>query len=244
MDRFIRTQLLLGEEAFEVLQHGAVTVVGVGAVGGYAVEALARSGIKRIRIVDFDTVAPSNINRQLLALETTINRRKIDLATKRIQAINSECVVEALPLFCRDDTIETILSPAPDLLIDAIDSLNPKCGLLQHAWQKGIPTISSMGAAMRTDPACVKTGDLFSSTGCPLARHVRRRLRHRGIEKGITCVYSTEKVAFDFSEKSREEFEDQGRARHILGSLPTIPGIFGLTIANRAILHLSGIKPL
>lgn len=244
MERFIRTQQLLGYEQFKRLQSRSVTVVGLGAVGGYAVEGLVRAGIERLRIVDFDTVQPSNINRQLLALETTLGQKKVELAKERILAINSECRVEALPLFAGEETLDRILEPAPDLLIDAIDSLNPKTQLLSGAYGKDIPIISSMGAALRTDPALIRSGDLFSSSNCPLAKHLRKRLRRRGVGEGILCVYSTEKIDFSYEKPLDEEktgetpHSDRGRERNVLGSLPTITGIFGLTIANLAIMQL------
>ncbi len=244
MDKFIRTRQLVGEKAFAILRTKKVTVIGLGAVGGYALEGLARAGIEEFRLIDFDRIEASNINRQILALETSIGRKKTELAAERVKAINSSCKVEVLELFCRGQNLQQILDPIPDLVVDAIDSLNPKTELLQTASRQNIPIISSMGAALRTKPETITCGDLFRSKGCPLARHLRRRLRRRGIVKGISCVYSTEAIAFDFSQQQPEEVEGLGRARNILGSLPTITGIFGLTIANRAILHLTGIKPL
>ncbi len=244
MERFIRTIRLLGEERFQLLQEKMVTVVGLGAVGGYAVEGLARAGIRRLRLVDFDTIQPSNLNRQIIALETTIGRLKAEVARERVLAINTNCRVEALPLFAGEDSLKEILSPEPDLLIDAIDALNPKTQLLMEAYQRGIPTISSMGAALRTDPTVIRAGDLFATSGCPLAKHLRKRLRKRGVGEGITCVFSTEKIDFDYQlpeEKSKAcetPHADRGRQRNVLGSLPTITGIFGLTIANLAIMRL------
>lgn len=255
MERFARTMRLLGEEKFRILQSQSVTVVGLGAVGGYVVEGLVRAGIQNLRIVDFDTIQPSNLNRQIIALETTVGLPKANVARDRVLAINSECKVEAMEVFAGEETLEQILSPKPDLLIDAIDSLNPKTQLLHQAYLEKIPTISSMGAALRTDPACIRSGDLFDTRSCPLAKHLRKRLRKRGVGTGISCVYSTEKIDFDY--KGHDEvpgvpaigetpFSDRGRRRNILGSLPTITGIFGLTIANMAILQLSrqtGEKP-
>ncbi len=246
MDRFIRTRRLLGEERFKLLQSRMVTVVGLGAVGGYVVEGLVRAGIRHLRIVDHDTIQPSNINRQLLALETTLGRPKAEVAKERILAINSECRVEALQIFAGEETLSQILQPRPDLLIDAIDSLNPKCQLLQGAYLSKIPVISSMGAALRTDPTLIRSGDLFTTSNCPLAKHLRKRLRNRGVGAGISCVYSVEKI--DFAYELPEEdgavvgetpYADRGRQRNVLGSLPTVTGIFGLTIANQAIMRLS-----
>jgi tRNA A37 threonylcarbamoyladenosine dehydratase len=234
---------MLGDQNFEELQKKSVTIVGLGAVGGYVLEGLVRAGVLSLRLCDFDTVEPSNINRQLLALETTIGRSKVDLARERALSINSEAHVEALEVFATEETLDQILDPRPDLLIDAIDSLNPKTQLLYTAYMRGIPIISSMGAALRTDPAFIRSGDLFATRNCPLARHLRQRLRRRGITEGIPCVYSTEPVNFDFSKGSCEVAALQGgrgRQRNILGSLPTVTGIFGLTIANEAIYFLSG----
>ncbi len=248
MDRFTRTRQLLGNRKFHHLQSKKVTLVGLGAVGGYALEGLIRAGISEMRLVDFDTVQPSNINRQILALENTLGKPKVEAARERGLAINPHCRIEALQLFAGEETLDEILSPPPDLLIDAIDSLNPKSQLLTTAFRLGIPIISSMGAALRTDPLLIKTGDLFDTTGCPLARHLRKRLRKRNVIRGISCVYSTEKINFDYK-KAQEDtgeniigetpFADRGRKRNNLGSLPTITGIFGLIIANMAILRLS-----
>ncbi len=240
--QFTRTEQLLGKDAFARLQQKKVTIVGLGAVGSYVLEALARAGVGAIRLVDFDVVEVSNINRQLLAFHNTIGHNKADLAAERIYRINPLCKTETLNLFCTESTLSEILTPAPDILIDAIDALNPKTGLLQQAVEQQIPLISSMGAALRTDPSQIRSGDLFSSSGCPLARHLRRRLRRRGITQGIACVYSTEKMDIDFTTQLPQKIEGTGRARNILGSLPTIPGIFGLIIANMAILYLSGKK--
>jgi tRNA threonylcarbamoyladenosine dehydratase len=245
MERFARIRLFLGEERFKKLQASSVTVVGLGAVGGHVVEGLARAGISRLRLVDFDTVQPSNINRQILALESTIGRPKVEVARERVLEINSSCEVEALQIFADEETVQDILSPAPDLLIDAIDSLNPKVQLLTAAYHRRIPILSSMGAALRTDPAKILFGDLFSTRKCPLARRLRKRLRHNGIEGGIECIYSTEEVEFDYRPPERDNlsansFSGRGRARRTLGSLPTLTGIFGLCLANRAILRLAG----
>ncbi|MGB3209357.1 MAG: tRNA threonylcarbamoyladenosine dehydratase [Desulforhopalus sp.] len=248
MDRFIRTLRLLGEERFQLLQSKTVTVVGLGAVGGYVVEGLVRAGISHLRVVDFDTIQPSNLNRQILALETTLGRQKAEVARERVLAINSDCHIEALHIFAGDDTLDQILDPQPDLLIDAIDSLNPKTQLLHEAYLRRIPIISSMGAALRSDPTLIRSGDLFTSSNCPLAKHLRKRLRRRGVEEGISCVYSIEKIDFSYQLPEEETkagetpYADRGRQRNVLGSLPTITGIFGLTIANQAIMELSRIN--
>jgi len=244
MERFSRTRCFLGEKKFNLLQQAMVTIVGLGAVGGYAAEGLARAGIGRLRLVDFDTIQPSNINRQILALESSIGLAKVDVAKERINLINPQCQVEPLLLFAAEETLDDILSPTPDILIDAIDSLNPKIQLLAGAHKRKIATFSSMGAALRTDPSKIKTGDIMTSNHCPLAKHVRNRLRRQGIEGGIHCIYSTEQVEFTYqgpekTEQPASPYEDRGRKRNVLGSLPTITGIFGLTLANEVILHLT-----
>ncbi len=242
MQRFSRTRLLIGEAAFQHLQASHVAVVGLGAVGGYALEGLARAGIGRFTLVDFDVVQPTNINRQILALESTIGRRKTDIAEQRVRDINPACRVEALDLFVDRKSLPEILERQPDLIIDAIDSLNPKVQLLCAAHASAIPTFSSMGAALRTDPRSIRVADLARTDHCPLAKRIRKRLRREGIVSGITCVYSTEPVTFDFSqidaEQPAERAIERGRERNTLGSLPTITAIFGLTLANEVIQRL------
>ncbi|MEN8199893.1 MAG: tRNA threonylcarbamoyladenosine dehydratase [Thermodesulfobacteriota bacterium] len=245
MERFSRTRCFLGDEKFTRLQQAMVTIVGIGAVGGYAAEGLARAGVGHLRLVDFDTIQPSNINRQILALDSSIGQPKVAAAQERINLINPGCRVEPLQLFAAEETLDEILSPPPDVLIDAIDSLNPKIQLLAGAHHRNIPTYSSMGAALRTDPAKITSGDIMGSSHCPLAKHVRNRLRRQGIDGGIQCVYSTEQVEFDYQGPEEggppaSPYEDRGRKRNVLGSLPTITGIFGLILANEVLLHLTG----
>jgi len=225
--KLLRISRFLGEEAVDSLENKFVVVVGVGAVGSYCLEALARSGIGTFRIVDFDRVEYSNINRQLIALESTINCLKVDVAMKRIHDIEHETKVEALPLFVNENTIDEIFAPLdgkkPDLIIDAIDSVPSKCLLLSQAYQRGFPIVSSMGAALRKDPSLVRTGDLMDTWGCPLAKQVRTQLRKQGIGRGIDVVFSPEVVEFTYGQDGNKK---------VLGSLPTITGIFGLTLAH------------
>lgn len=243
-ERFTRIIQLIGEEKFARIQESHVTIVGLGAVGGHAMEALGRAGIGNIRLVDFDNIQPSNINRQILALTTNLGRKKVQEAATRLAAINPQCRTEPLELFAAEESMEKILSPPTEIVIDAIDSLNPKVQLLVSAYQARIPIISSMGAALRTDPSKIRTGDIFDSQSCPLAKHVRKRLRRRNVGRGIHCVYSLEKVEFTYEmgdpEENAPQEADRGRRRNILGSLPTLTGIFGLHIANHVILHLAG----
>lgn len=249
MARFSRTRSFLGEEGFQRLQQSRVTIVGLGAVGGHVAEGLARAGIGNLRLVDFDTIHLSNINRQIMALETTLGQLKVEAARERITLINPIVQVEALPLFADAASAERILTPAPDMLVDAIDSLNPKAQLLGAAYFAGIPVISSMGAALRSDPTLIRRADLMDTRSCPLAKRLRQRLRRSGVERGISCVFSTEPVSWHFdddplaNDEDEAPFNDRGRTRRHLGSLPTLTGIFGLIIANAVILRISGYHP-
>ena len=234
---FGRTKALLGEEKFARLQNAKVMIVGLGAVGGYALEALARAGVGHLLLVDFDRVEESNINRQILALTSTVGRKKSEVAAARVRDINPACEVTVRDMFVNADNL-------PDLVIDAIDSLNPKCGLIEALQQRGIPFISSMGAALKTDPSKIRLQTLDQTRNCPLARFVRKRLKRRGcrLDK-IVCVSSDEAVSVPESALFMEDKpSDGGRRRHTMGSLPTVTAVFGLTIANEAILRLSGYK--
>ena len=244
MHRFTRTQLLVGERCFTQLQSAHVAVVGLGAVGGYAVEGLARAGIGKLTLVDFDEIQVSNINRQIYALESTLGKPKAVVARDRVLDINPKCAVSSLNLFADEQTISQIIEEKPDILIDAIDSLNPKIQVLKVSYAAGITTLSSMGAALRTDPSMIRIDDISRTRHCPLARHVRKRLRKFDIEQGITCVYSTEQVRFEYEQPEPRDsllpHADRGRERCTLGSLPTLTALFGLTLANKAIMILIG----
>ncbi len=239
--RFSRIERMTGADGLQRLQASFVVVVGLGAVGSYAVEGLARAGVGHLRLVDFDEIRPSNINRQLYALSSTVGLAKTDVAAARVRDINPDCLIEAIRCFFDDTTADSVLGGPPSLVIDAIDSVSPKTHLLAEAMRRGIPVISSMGAALRTDPGLVRTGPLSEVTGCPLARLIRKRLRKRGIGVDIPCIYSTESVddlpdgAVSDGADTSEETLLRGRPRRTLGSLPTLTGIFGLTAANLAI---------
>ncbi|OQA29264.1 MAG: tRNA threonylcarbamoyladenosine dehydratase [Verrucomicrobia bacterium ADurb.Bin345] len=241
--RFRRTELLLGKAALNRLRDAHVTVVGLGAVGSYAVETLARAGIGHFRLVDFDRVQPSNINRQLLALESTLGRSKVELARERVLGINPLCEVEALEVFADAATRPAILAPPCDAIIDAIDSVGPKTGLLADAVRAGIPLIvSSMGAALRTDPSAIRTDDISNTAQCRLAQKIRKRLRRHGISKGIRCVFSTEPAQGESAapeEAAEESGLQRGRKRKPLGSLSTMTGIFGMLAAHEVIISIA-----
>lgn len=234
--RFARTELLLGRAALERLAAARVAVVGLGAVGSYALEGLARTGIGHLRVVDFDVVRPSNINRQLYALESTLGRPKVELARERILDINPACDVEAVSLFAERNSHARILAPPLDVVIDAIDSVGPKVGLIAAAVKAGIPIVSSMGAARRMDPLAVRVGDISETDVCPLARFMRRRLKRQGVASGVRCVYSVEPVSDAIAEpEPGEDAMDRGRKRKPLGSYACLTGVFGLVAAREAL---------
>jgi len=242
-ERFRRIEMMIGAEGLARLQAARVTVVGLGAVGSYATEALARAGVGHLRLIDHDLVRESNINRQLYALTSTLGWPKVEVAAERVRDINPDCEVEPLRLFVHVETLDEALSGPPDLVIDAIDSYAPKLELLSAALTRGVPLISSMGAALRTDPSRIKVGLLAETEVCPLARRLRKGLRQRGLEPTMPCVYSDEPAdaAKVFAPEELGEGElDRGRQRRALGSLPTLTGIFGLTVANEAIRQLVG----
>ena len=242
--RFARTQMLLGEDGLNKLKNSKIMIVGLGAVGGYVLEALARSGVGNFILVDFDKFEESNINRQILALSETIGLKKTEVAKQRVFSINPNANVDVIDMFVNNDTIDELLKNNPDFVVDAIDALNPKCCLMQALTEKNIPFISSMGAALKTDTSKIKFGNLSNSKNCSLAKFVRKRLRKRGVDiSKIKCVWSEEQINLpDNAIELEESQKENGRIRHTLGSLPTITAIFGLTIANKLILEISAYK--
>ncbi len=242
--QFVRTEALLGSEGFARLRDAFIVVAGMGAVGSYAAESLVRAGAHNLRVVDFDVISESNINRQLFALHSTLGGKKVDVARDRLLDINPQCSIDNLDLFIREESLDQVFAGNPDIIIDAIDSLNPKVSLMHGAVVRGLTIISSMGAALRTDPTKIEVCDLAKSKNCPLARRVRKRLRRVGVSKGIDCVYSYEDLPENYREYLMTEditpCTGQGRKRNALGSLSTITGIFGLTLANLAIKKIAG----
>ncbi|MHB9134252.1 MAG: tRNA threonylcarbamoyladenosine dehydratase [Armatimonadota bacterium] len=239
---FGRTELLIGEEGLRRLQAARFAVFGLGGVGSFAVEALARSGVGYLRLVDFDRVGSSNFNRQLYALRSTEGMTKIAVATERLRDINPELVVDAREAFFHADSADTLLESPLDFVIDAIDSLGPKCELLAQCVERGIPVISAMGAAARTDPTALRYGAIWDTEGCPLARKVRHALRKRGITLPVPVVYSTEPPRDTFApEELGEQSElyfQRGRRRRVLPSMGMLPGMVGLMAANYAVQHV------
>ena len=241
--RFSRTKLLLGESAVQKLADASVAVFGLGGVGSYAVEALARAGIGHLRLVDFDEIKHSNFNRQLYALETTVGRKKVDVAAERIAQINPGCIVDKQHVFADASAMPDLLVPPLDVVIDAIDSLSSKVALLSAAHRLGTPTITCMGASTRLDPFSVRVGDIAESNMCPLARMVRKKLHARGVFKGIRCVYSVETAdTVRASETAEPENFVRGRPRPSLGSISYLPAMFGLLAAREAIKIITRIN--
>jgi tRNA A37 threonylcarbamoyladenosine dehydratase len=233
MNRFDRTEILLGPEGMRRLKDAHVTVCGLGAVGSYAVEALARAGVGHLRIVDYDRVNITNINRQLFALTSTLDIKKSEVAERRIRDINPDCAVEVFDTYIDEHSNPLIMDGRVDVMIDAIDSLSAKVHLIANAWRKGIPVISSMGAAGRLDAGAVVVADLSETHTCPLARFVRRRLHRQEIFTGVRCVFSTE-VAM--KKRADDQIPHDGqRKAPVLGSISYVTAIYGLRAAAEAI---------
>lgn len=253
-DIFSRTSLILGKEGVEKLKKSFVILAGVGAVGGYILEALARVGVGHIKIIDFDSFSKSNLNRQLLAVKNTIDMPKVDIARQRVLSINPDCQIETLSLrIDRDNACKVLGSEVdtenkgkqpsdseniqvrkPDILVDAIDCIEGKVALLSASVRSEIKTFSAMGAALRTDASKIKISSLADTKNCPLASLVRKGLRKNGIDLDkITCVFSEEVPKI-------KPKDSDNNGKRILGSLPTITGIMGLTLANAIIMELIG----
>lgn len=220
-DRLHRTRLLFGDTGIEKLQKATVMIVGCGAVGSFAVEALARTGVGKLIIIDSDVIEESNINRQIFATDTTIEMPKVDVARARIHDINPDILVTAIRTFF-DDSTE--LNVTPDFVIDAIDTVPSKIALYKWCVARNISFISSMGAARKTNPSCIKIAKLSKTTVCPLAAKIRKMVRDANLPD-FDVVYSTEPAA-------------PTDAARVFGSIVTVTGIFGLMAANHAINYI------
>ena len=240
-EQFLRTSLLLGENNIEKIYNSKVTVIGLGAVGSFATEILARVGVGSLLLVDFDVVQTTNLNRQLFALHSTLNQKKTDIAKQRVSDINPQCKVETLDIFVNTDTLPQIFNNKPDIVIDAIDSYNPKLRLIEYCYKNNIKIISSMGAALKTDPFSIKYADLFETHHCKLAERLRGDLSSLGISSGIPCVFSEQSPQIKPIPLPQEEGKKYGKngGPKILGSTPVITGIFGILLANKAISILT-----
>lgn len=235
-----RTGILVNDAGISKLENTNIFIAGCGGVGSFVIEALARAGVGNLTIVDMDVVDPSNINRQLIALQSTIGMPKVEVMKKRINDINPECKVNALETFINPENTKELLTKYNyDYIIDAIDTLNAKVNLVKVAHELGIKTISSMGAGGKTDPTEIKVADIYKTDVCALARAMRTRLKKQKVKKGIKAVFSTEKGIAPLPPKDSQP-NQQGRSRATNGTLSYMPSLFGLTIAGIVIKEIVG----
>lgn len=230
-EKHLRTAMLIGDEGIEKLQNSSVLVFGIGGVGSFAVEALARAGIGHIGLCDNDTVSLSNINRQLIALDSTIGKNKAEVMAQRIADINRETKVSVYPVFFDAKTVDSFDFESYDYIIDAIDTVTSKLLLIEKAKQLNIPIISSMGTGNKLDPTALTVTDIKKTSGCPLARVMRKELKARGIST-LKVVYSTEQPI-----KPLFQPEDSDR-RAVPGSISFVPSAAGLIAAGEVIKDL------
>jgi tRNA A37 threonylcarbamoyladenosine dehydratase len=234
-DRLSRMRLMVGEKNLTKLKKAHVCIVGCGAVGGYVLESLARAGIKHLTLIDFDTISITNINRQLLALNSTIGQKKVDVARQRIADISNDIQVDTLDILINQETVSKIIEIKPDFVVDAIDSLNPKVCLIETLVKNNIPFVSCMGAALKTKANLIQVEKMKNTRNDPLAGFIRKYLRRRGVPLDFKVVYSPELTKDKSKLAMPESAPEKGRVRHQMGSLPTITGIFGLTCAQVAL---------
>ncbi len=233
--QFSRTQALLGRAAMERLKKARVAVFGLGGVGGYALEALARSGVGKLALFDHDTLSLTNLNRQILATHATVGRPKVEVAKERVQAICPDTAVECYPMFYGPDTADEIDLTRFDYIIDAIDTVTAKLCLISRAMACGTPIISCMGTGNKLDGTAVQVSDISKTAGCPLARVMRKELRHRGIHH-LKVVWSAEEPIAPAG--MAEEAAALGK-RQIPGSMAVVPGVAGLILAGEVIRDLT-----
>ena len=247
-EQFIRTEMLLGAEALERLQNARVALFGLGGVGGYTLEALTRSGVGQLDLIDNDTVSLSNLNRQILATYDTVGMRKVDAAKQRVLSINPACVVRTYAVFYTPETAGQFDFTQYDYIVDAIDTVTGKLALVQNAHDAGTPIISCMGAGNKLDPTRFRVADIYKTSGCPLARVMRTALRKRGV-KHLKVVYSDEiptRPIEDMSISCRTNCICPPGAAHkcterrdIPGSTAFVPAVAGLMIAGEIVKDLS-----
>jgi len=233
-----RSILLLGDEKLEYLKSLTIAVVGLGGVGAYAAEMLARSGVGSVIILDADSIHPSNKNRQLLALESTIGQPKAQLMYDRLRDINPSLKITVIKEFLTQDNVDEILSQRPiDYIVDAIDTLSPKIALIQFALRNSIKIVSSMGAGAKTDATKIRIKDISKSFNCPLAYMLRKRLRKVGISKGFNVVFSEELP----NEDAIIAVEEQNK-KSMVGTISYLPPVFGCICAQAVLEDLLGLN--
>ena len=250
LNQFSRTQLLFGAEAMEKLYHARVAVFGIGGVGGYTAEALARSGIGTLDLIDDDKVCLTNINRQIFATRKTVGQYKVDVAEQRILDINPDAVVHTYKTFYSPDTAEQFDFTLYDYVVDAIDTVTGKLELVEQAEKAGIPIISSMGAGNKLDPTAFEVADIYETSVCPLARVMRRELKKRGIKK-LKVVYSKEPAMTpidDMAVSCRTNCicppgteRTCTQRRQVPGSNAFVPPVAGLIIASEVVKDIAGL---
>ncbi|MDO4695723.1 tRNA threonylcarbamoyladenosine dehydratase [Porphyromonas sp.] len=234
-ETFNRTEMLLGHEALKVLAKKHVLIVGLGGVGGYAVELLVRSGVGELTIVDSDTVQPSNINRQIIATHETIGRSKARLWKERLKAINPDVILHVHETFIRDEITDSLLDAVHyDFAVDAIDTLSPKAHFIKSLQEKGIPFVSSMGAAAKVDPREIKIGRIDKVINCTLARMMRKKLRKIGVPTKFRVIYSTELP----DRESTMETDGEQNKKSISGTIAHMPAAFGCFVAYEVLESL------
>ena len=233
MEQFARTEALLGQAAMEKLAHSRVAVFGIGGVGGYVCEALARSGVGELDLIDNDRVCLTNLNRQIIATHKTIGRYKTEVMRERILEINPEAVVRVHQCFFLPDNAEQFPFPEYDYVVDAVDTVTAKIELILRAQESGVPVISSMGAGNKLDAGAFRTADIYETKVCPLARVMRRELRKRHVER-LKVVYSEEEP---FTPQGQEEGDSVRRA--VTCSVAFVPSVAGLLIAGEVVRDLT-----
>lgn len=230
-----RTRLLMGAEKMERLQQAHVLVVGLGGVGAYAAEMICRAGVGRMTIVDADTVQPSNINRQLPALHSTLGLPKAEVLAKRFRDINPELELTVLAEYLKDERIPALLDSAHyDFIVDAIDTVAPKCYLIYHALKRRLPIVSSMGAGAKWDISQVRFADLWETYHCGLSKAVRKRLQKMGMKRKLPVVFSTEQA----HEEAVILIDNEQNKKSTAGTVSYMPAVFGCYLAEYVIRRL------
>ena len=244
-DPFIRTRMLIGDEAMDRLARARVAVFGVGGVGGFCVEGLARAGLGTLDLYDDDTVSESNLNRQLAALRSTIGRPKGEVLAERVRDINPDCQVRAIPMFYLPDNADTVDLKQYDYVVDAVDTVSAKLELVTRCSALQIPVISAMGTGNKLDPTAVRVSDLAQTRGCPLARVMRKELRKRGIQH-LKVVWSPEEPRTPAPPPPEADAGGADRPpssarRATPGSTPFVPAAAGLAMAWAVAADLAGL---
>lgn len=236
-EEYIRTELLIGSEGMKRIRESTVLVFGVGGVGSHCIEALARSGVGHLILVDNDVVSLSNINRQSIALHSTVGRYKTEVMKEKIRDIDPGIRVDTHETFILSDNVEDVITGTEDYIIDAVDTVTAKLSIVQTALEKEIPVISSMGTGNKLHPELFEIADISKTSVCPLCRVMRRELRARGISH-LKVLFSKEKPV---DTSGRSTGEDSGARRSIPGSISFVPPVAGLMIAGEVIRELAGI---